>query len=171
MATGHAHPSLGSAPAAAHYDDTGTVVADVTAIEGTHGIWLSGRLRPGVTEQQREALRAAALSGDWRRIRGGLELVAALAVNVPGFPVPRVATGQRGGRQTALVASGVVSHVTEAVADERHELTAAVLAEVRAATSRRRRADKAARRIARDPESRRMAAMAAVHGRGESDRL
>jgi hypothetical protein len=33
---------------------------------------------------------ASDVSGDWRRIGSGLELVAVLAVNVPGFPKIRV---------------------------------------------------------------------------------
>jgi hypothetical protein len=33
---------------------------------------------------------ASDVSGDWRRIGGNLELVAVLAVNVPGFPKIRV---------------------------------------------------------------------------------
>jgi hypothetical protein len=55
-----------------------------------------------------DALRAASLSGDWRRINGNLELVAALAVNVPGFPIPRTQAAMAAAGQLALVASGVV---------------------------------------------------------------
>jgi hypothetical protein len=55
-----------------------------------------------------DALRAASLSGDWRRIDGSLELVAALAVNVPGFPIPRTQASMAASAQTALVASGIV---------------------------------------------------------------
>jgi hypothetical protein len=40
-------------------------------------------------------VRAASLSGGWRQIDGNLELVAALAVNFPGFPI--VAANQRRG--------------------------------------------------------------------------
>jgi hypothetical protein len=111
MATGHAPttPGVSAAAAVAHYEHTGAAVADVAAGEDTHGIWFAGALRPGVTAEQVRELRGASLSGDWRSIKGGLELVAALAVNVPGFPVPRVQAGlAASGVQTALVAAGYV---------------------------------------------------------------
>lgn len=108
MGTGHAGQSLGAASAAAHYDDTGAVVADVVAGEDSHGIWFSGALRPNLTDEQMRAFKASKLSGDWREIGGNLELVAALSVNVPGFPIPRVGLAASGGRQTALTAAGIV---------------------------------------------------------------
>ena len=89
MDTGHASLAASPRTAAAHYDDTGYAVADVTVGEDAHGIWIAGALRPGVDARARRALEGSALSGDWRRIGGSLELVATLAVNVPGFPVPR----------------------------------------------------------------------------------
>jgi hypothetical protein len=76
-----------------------------------------------VTAEQLAVLRAGALSGDWRRIGGNLELIAALAVTTPGFPIarealvasglsmpaaPRVAARIEGGEQMSLVASGIV---------------------------------------------------------------
>lgn len=87
--TRHAGPKLNAVSAAAHYDHTGKAVADVRATDGKYGIWISGALRPGVSEETKRVLRASPLSGDWRSIGGSLELVAALAVNVPGFPIPR----------------------------------------------------------------------------------
>lgn len=105
----HAGKQLGAADTIAHYEHTGRAAADVAAGDDEIGIWVAGALRPNVTEEQVRALRASPLSGDWRRIGGSLELVAALAVNVPGFPVPRpqgmVASG---GVTTALIASGMV---------------------------------------------------------------
>ena len=101
---GHADLSLSYRGAAEHYDDVATAVADVTAGEDAHGIWVAGVLRPGVTDDQVAELRAASPSGDWRNVAGNLELVAVHAVNVPGFPVARVASG----RPAALVAAGVV---------------------------------------------------------------
>lgn len=103
MGTGHAAPRAGARAAAEHYDNTGTVFADVAAGEDAWGIWVAGALRPGTTPEQVRAARSAPISGDWRRIGGSLELVGALAVNVPGFPVPR---------PTGLVASGVVESLT-----------------------------------------------------------
>lgn len=109
MSAGHADLRAGAQAAAAHYDNVATAVADVAAGEDIHGIWVAGALRPGVTDEQRHGLKAAALSGDWREIRGNLELVAALAVNVPGFPIPRLGLAASGADQTALVAAGVVT--------------------------------------------------------------
>lgn len=95
--TGHA--SIYDAPnkAAAHYDHTGAVAADVVVGEDQYGVWVAGALRPELNESQVRTFRSAPLSGDWRRIGNRLELVAALSVNTPGFPVPR---------SRALVASG-----------------------------------------------------------------
>ena len=108
MDTGHADLHYGARKAASHYDNTGSVVADVNVGEDAHGIWVAGRVREGVTDEQVAGLRAAALSGDWRRIGGAMELVAALAVNTPGFPIPRTALAASGARQTALVAASLV---------------------------------------------------------------
>lgn len=111
MGTGHAStmPGVSAASAAAHYEHTGAAVVDVAAGEDGHGIWLAGALRPGVSAESVRELRGASLSGDWRNIGGSLELVAALAVNVPGFPVPRVQAGlAASGVQVALVAAGAV---------------------------------------------------------------
>lgn len=138
MGTGHAGLRMGHARAAAHYDNTGSVIADITVGEDEHGIWFSGALRPNVTDEQVDMLRAAAISGDWRGIRGNSELVAALAVNVPGFPIPRTALAASADQgQYALVAAGVlwtresmaetfdVERVAEAVVEriERRERT------------------------------------------------
>lgn len=90
MSTGHASIKASAKDAVAHYDNTGSVVADIAAGEDSFGIWFSGVLRPNLTDDQVAALAASALSGDWRRTASGLELVAALAVNVPGFPIPRI---------------------------------------------------------------------------------
>lgn len=99
---------LSAAGAQNHYERTGHVVADVVAGEDAYGIWVSGALRPGVTASQVRELRAAPLSGDWRRVSGSLELVAALAVNVPGFPIPRPKGLVAGGVVQSLVASGMM---------------------------------------------------------------
>jgi hypothetical protein len=111
MDTGHAGRDAGPKDTVAHYDNTGTGVADVAAGEDEYGIWVAGAMRPGVSEEQTYALRATgALSGDWRRIGGNLELVAALAVNVPGFPVPRVEMAASvTGTPLSLVAAAVVT--------------------------------------------------------------
>lgn len=104
LAGGHAPLSASASEAVEHYDNTNSAVADVTAGEDQHGIWISGGLRPGVTEEQIRALRASAPSGDWRPINGALELVAVCQVNTPGFPVARAMVAS--GEITALVAAG-----------------------------------------------------------------
>jgi hypothetical protein len=141
-----------------HYDNTGTTVADVTCGEDEHGIWVSGMIRDLDAATLRE-LRSAPLSGDWRGPEGRQELVAALAVNVPGFLVPRV--GIHDGRQISLVAAGVVLHTPNAP-----DLSAAVMAAVDEieARNRRRRMAALAKRTGRDPKSRMAELAASVRG-------
>ena len=110
MGTGHAGPRDSANAAAEHYDNTGTVFADVAAGEDAYGIWVAGSLRPSITAEQVRVARSAPISGDWRTIRGSLELVGALAVNVPGFPVPRPQGLLASGEVKSLQASGVVAH-------------------------------------------------------------
>lgn len=143
---GHAGLKLSASEAAEHYDNINTVVADVAAGEDEFGIWVHGVMRRTATPEQVDALRASPLSGDWRPVDGSLELVAALAVNSGGFPVPRARVAS--GVPVALVAAGVVpqtkpdpvatgavmldydtladaiaQRLTKQLADERHELT------------------------------------------------
>lgn len=109
MGTGHADPQTSAIAAAAHYDNTGSAVADVRVGEDHFGIWIAGAVRPHVNEEARRVLRASPLSGDWRRIAGSLELVAALAVNVPGFPIPRPKGLVASGELSVLVAAGMLA--------------------------------------------------------------
>ena len=104
LAGGHATLEASASEAVRHYDDTASAIADVHAGEDAYGIWVAGALRPGTTPEQIRSLRASAPSGDWRPIKGSLELVAVCQVNVPGFPIARarVASGQ----VMALVAAG-----------------------------------------------------------------
>lgn len=104
LAGGHAPLTSDAAAAVKHYDDTNSAVADVTVGEDRYGIWAAGALRPSVTPEQLRTFRASPLSGDWRPINGGLELVAACAVNVPGFPIARARVAS--GSVQALVAAG-----------------------------------------------------------------
>lgn len=115
MNTGHAGATDSPRSAVAHYDNTGAVVADVACGEDQHGIWYAGRIRPHVSDEDRFALAASGrLSGDWRMIGSSYELVAALVVNVPGFPIPAAslaASADLG--PVSLVAAGVVPAETE----------------------------------------------------------
>ncbi|WP_432679136.1 phage minor head protein [Rhodococcus pyridinivorans] len=105
VGTGHAGPRLGARPAAEHYDNTGTCFALVRVGEDEHGIWFSGIPHPTATDEQIRAGLSAPLSGDWRTIGGNLELVAALAVNTPGFPVLVAGASDENDRPRTLVAS------------------------------------------------------------------
>jgi 8-oxo-dGTP pyrophosphatase MutT (NUDIX family) len=154
---GHAGPNLSMRAALAHYDDAGSAVADVAVGEDAFGIWYSGWIRPGTTDDQVTALRASALSGDWREVRGNLELIAALAVNVPGYGIPRTQVGVRDGHQSSLVASGIVAPSEEAKAavDEHLDsmgidfdtLVARVTEEMAGAEERRREIAEMAREL------------------------
>ncbi len=106
MDVGHADLSLGTTATAHHYDHSGYTWADVAVGDDEHGPWVNGVVRPMITEDQVDRALASPPSGDWRPIGGGLELVAVLHVNTPGFGVyrARVASGQ----VQALVASSLV---------------------------------------------------------------
>ena len=108
---GHADARFGVRGATAHYDSTSAAVADVTVGEDAFGIWAAGVLRPGVTAEDVYALRAAVLSGDWREVivngKSNLELVAALAVNVPGYPIPRPSLAASAEGQSTLIAAAI----------------------------------------------------------------
>lgn len=108
---GHANTRLGLIPAAEHYDNTCAQVAVVRAGEDSQGIWFAGSLLPGVSDERIAELRRSPLSGDWRldRTVNNLELIAALAVNSPGFPVFEM----DGADQLSLVAAGMVVDMAE----------------------------------------------------------
>jgi len=113
--TGHAPLTADLRAAARHYDDTGSVGAFVRAKDGEHGVWLSGAVRSDLSPEGLRDLRANPPSGDWRLLRqGDLELVASLAVPVPGFPITRsqlaLAASIDGGLEvTALILTGPVA--------------------------------------------------------------
>ncbi len=106
----------------AHYDDTTTAGAHVRAGEDAWGIWLAGALNPRISAEEARVLMAAPPSGDWRQVRKGegRDLVGALAVNVPGFPVPRERKG------LSLQASAACEPCEEALARELAVLAASV---------------------------------------------
>lgn len=106
----HAPLAMGLQAAAAHYDSTAKVGAFVRASNGRHGIWLTGALKSDLSPEGLRDLRAFPPSGDWRPWKGGLEMVAALAVPVQGFPVPR--------SQLALSASGISALILPGITQE-----------------------------------------------------
>jgi hypothetical protein len=153
LGTGHASTfGIGAREATEHYDNTGTAVADVAVGNDEFGIWVAGYVRPGVAEAKVNELRAAKLSGDWRRLGGKLRLVALLAVNVPGFPVPRTSINVKFGVQTSLVAAGIDAEAGRPSASELDAL--------------RRMKLRLAADIGRDPASRKAALREAVHQTG-----
>lgn len=103
---GHADTSMGMRQAAAHYDTVGSTWAFVKAGEDEYGIWVAGVVNPTCDPDLVRMGAASPLSGDWRRVGSNLELVAALSVNVPGFPVPR-SYSAREDSVMSLVAAGV----------------------------------------------------------------
>ena len=119
---GHASPDKGIRAAVAHYDSTSSAVCDVAVGEDEHGIWCAGWVRPGTTDEQVVALRASDVSGDWRERNGQMEMIAALAVNVAGFPIARV----KDKMQVALVAAGVVDKPDDPMKLLVHEVVAAL---------------------------------------------
>lgn len=102
---GHALPNLGFRAAAEHYDKTSSMGALVRAGEDAYGIWVAGAVVPEADEAAVRIMRATPLSGDWRRVGGNLEMVAALHVNTAGFPIPRMMTASGEGAEDELVLS------------------------------------------------------------------
>ena len=166
VGTGHASLSADARSTVAHYDSTGAACADVAVGEDEHGIWVAGAIRPGATPEQVYALRASSLSGDWRPIGGQLELVALLAVNVPGFAVQPYALAASGaeqatslgwrekdGQMLALVAAGAAPLMQAKAPVTRAELDAVLnrVRKIEAATVARKfdRDELRARRAAR----------------------
>ena len=163
VGTGHADDRLRAGPAMAHYDNTGSCFALVRVGEDKHGIWFSGVAAPWATAEQIEEGLSAPLSGDWRDLGQGLELIAALAVNTPGFPVSGREDSQ--GRPLALVASGRLSPRTKrggVAALTKDDITNAVAAGVvKAFTAQQESKDAAERLAARDAALARAASITA----------
>lgn len=117
---GHADGKLGVRAAIAHYDNVAAAVADITVFEDEIGIAFSGRIRPWATERQIHELFAAGPSGDWRMVhsrgRSSMEMIAAHAVNVQGFPVKRAKFAVEHGQQVSLIAAGALAPKEQAPA-------------------------------------------------------
>lgn len=150
LGTGHAPVSGDPRRAVEHYDHTGTCVALVASGNDDHGIWVAGVIKPGTPAGRVIELAGAKLSGDWRRIAGSLRLVAMLAVNTPGFPVPRLRTSVMDGVQASLIAAGVVPSGERLRARAQQPALALVAASLQ-------------RRLGRDPKARAAALRARVH--------
>lgn len=132
---GDTNPGTTRAQLLAHYfGDSTKGWADVAVGEDEHGIWVNGHLRNHITDTDIQTLRALKLSGHWVPRPGAydLDLLAFLAVNVAGFPVPRqlvasavptptapTVTFDTDGRITALVAAAAPVHQTPGHVDPR----------------------------------------------------
>lgn len=103
----HAKGHLTAAGAMTHYENTTSQVATVTVGEDEFGIWFAGSLLPGADEAEAQKFRRSPLSGDWRRVAGHLELVAALSVNTPGFGI-RPEYYSLDGEMMSLTAAGML---------------------------------------------------------------
>lgn len=113
-AGGHAGPNLGYRAAAEHYDVSNNTGAVVRAGEDAYGIWVAGAVVPEADEAAMRVMRSTPLSGDWRRVGGNLEMVAALHVNTAGFPIPRVMTASADETDLfSLVAAGALALVAD----------------------------------------------------------
>ena len=161
---GHAQARAGLHAAAEHYDDTGTCWAYVRAGEDAHGIWVAGVVNPDAPETSIRAGAAAPLSGDWRTVGGRLELVAALSVNTPGFPVPRTYATDTG-RSMSLVAAGALQPQARRARPSVADMQAVAEAAVDAYVVRQRRAAEAAQ-IRQRVAAREAARLKARHKRG-----
>jgi hypothetical protein len=115
----HASTSIGTtvADASRHYDDNAHVGAYVRAKEGRFGIWLSGALRSDLSPEGLRNMRANPPSGDWRGVRDRLKMIAALAVPIPGYPIPQVAVTAAGDVPTALIMAGYTEEEPMATRD------------------------------------------------------
>lgn len=109
----HASLTAGLVQARQHYDRTSSVGAFVRAVNGKHGIFLSGAARSDISPEGLRDMRANPPSGDWRRLNGALELVAALAVGIPGYQTPQVALTASGGDVEALILPGFADELVE----------------------------------------------------------
>lgn len=130
--TTHADTSLKASFAKRHYEDTGVAFADVkVGYDGSQpggAIWFSGAMKPGTTEADWQKARQHPISIDARRVGPDLALIAALAVNTPGFPVLTASLGddaedlgveiyEEDGVQMTLIASWAPSEEVYEVAD------------------------------------------------------
>ncbi len=94
-------------------------------------------------------------------------MIAALAVPVGGFPIPRVALAASGGRQVSLVAAGIVPRDEDESKDEDifdiDRFADAVASKLRGIDDRRAKMSVLRAATGRDPKAK-MAALAARRG-------
>lgn len=79
---GHPDEPLGDREAHKAYGGVENAWADVRVVEGVHGPWVSGVVRPHITDDVVYVARASRISGHWA---GDGRLKAIVSVNVPGY--------------------------------------------------------------------------------------
>lgn len=99
---GEGHPDTGTGAriARAFYDRTSKTTALVRADDDKFGVKVAGVVAPGVSAEEATMLLASPPSGDWK----DGEMIAVLAVNVPGHVVPRATMVD--GQPRNMVAAG-----------------------------------------------------------------
>lgn len=104
VSTDHADLMASAKETMRHYSDSGFAAAVIRVGEDEFGPWFSGSLTPEATPEQVATLLRCPPSVDYRMINGQRDLVAALCVNVPGFPIRRERVEDN--KPMALIASG-----------------------------------------------------------------
>ncbi|MBF6277058.1 phage minor head protein [Nocardia nova] len=100
---GHGPCGSGPRPALAHYDDVSTCWALVRAGEDQFGIWVAGAIHAQADEAMVKLALGTPHSGHWEPIGGYPELIAAHAVNSPGYAIYTSSQDEDG--NLAMVAS------------------------------------------------------------------
>lgn len=126
--TDHAPLALSAQASQRHYADTGVSASYARCGEDRYGIWAAGALADELPVTKIRKLRAAKLSGDWRKINGRVEMIGVLAVNIPGFPIPRPATKIRASagepEVLSLVAAGILGETAPSEEQTRARIAA-----------------------------------------------
>lgn len=114
---GSTRRGLTAAQVRAHYEHTGTEAAVGRVYEDEYGPAFFGVQVPNNDPALAQKIRRTPVSGHWHPVNGHLELVAALGVNRPAYPIVASATGEdivvddstiilmEEGVQTGLIAS------------------------------------------------------------------
>lgn len=105
----HAPLTLNGDQLRSRHEATSLQWADVRATDTPYGPFVCGALRPDVTEELVRALSGSAVSGEWRDEGRGLDLILAVSVSSPGWPIFREPVGlvasALGGRTVTLPAA------------------------------------------------------------------
>lgn len=168
MDCGHCPPGATADPAKRmeHYDNTCSVIADINIGESPAGPWVAGALKHYATAEQVSKLNSCVLSGDWAphpERPGQMEFVAALLVPVPGFPK---STPEGTPLTAAADPSLRINETSGAVVASVPVLIASAGPAASPGIDYRRRLDRLARSIGRDPQSRLVELRNRVNGGG-----